>query len=398
LEKILSKLTEILAIDFHSLKFKLLLWFGGIIFFILLIFGVGFYYFYKKSVVLSYENRFSKVANYIRNTGSFNIKHYEIKVIDKPIKHDRFFINFRDETFDVFYLLKFKNKTVQIVKYNIDNKIEDVEDTLLVTVPVLMFVLLILANLLLNKILKPVNEITQKANSINVNSFPSLINTKYKESEIIELVNAFNSMIKRIQDGIKQLEQFNSDIAHELRTPVSVIKTKLQLLNDNTLNKEIQNMEELIEGLLILTKDEKSFEKISLDSVLLDVVSRFNERIEIKRLDYVPFDGNKTLLKVAFSNIIDNALKYSNKQVEVYLYKRKKIFFIVKDYGIGISKEKLKYVTNRLYRTDKSRNKKIKGYGLGLSIVKKVANLHKAKLRIISKPNKGTSVILTFQV
>ena len=398
MEKILSKLTEILAIDSHSLKFKLLLWFGSIIFFILLIFGVGFYYFYKKSVVLSYENRFSKVANYIRNTGSFNIKHYEIKVIDKPIKHDRFFINFRDETFDVFYLLKFKNKTVQIVKYNIDNKIEDVEDTLLVTVPVLMFVLLILANLLLNKILKPVNEITQKANSINVNSFPSLINTKYKESEIIELVNAFNSMIKRIQDGIKQLEQFNSDIAHELRTPVSVIKTKLQLLNDNTLNKEIQNMEELIEGLLILTKDEKSFEKISLDSVLLDVVSRFNERIEIKRLDYVPFDGNKTLLKVAFSNIIDNALKYSNKQVEVYLYKRKKIFFIVKDYGIGISKEKLKYVTNRLYRTDKSRNKKIKGYGLGLSIVKKVANLHKAKLRIISKPNKGTSVILTFQV
>ena len=398
MEKILSKLTEILAIDFHSLKFKVLLWFGGIIFFILLIFGVGFYYFYKKSVILSYENRLAKVANHIRNTGDFNIKHYEIKIINKPIKHDKFFINFRDETFDVFYLLKFKNKTVQIAKYKVDNKIETVEDTLLVSLPLLLIILIFLANLMLNKILNPVKEITKKANSINVNSFPSLINSKHKETEIIELINAFNSMIKRIQDGIKQLEQFNSDIAHELRTPISVIKTKLQLLNDTTLNKEIQNMEELIEGLLILTKDEKSFEKVSLDSILLDVVSRFDERIEIKRLDYAPFYGNKTLLKVAFSNIIDNALKYSNKQVEIYLYKRKKIFFIVKDYGIGISKDKLKYVTNRLFRVDESRNKKIKGYGLGLSIVQKVANLHNAKLRIISKPNKGTSVILTFQV
>ena len=66
--------------------------------------------------------------------------------------------------------------------------------------------------------------------------------------------------------------------------------------------------------------------------------------------------------------------------------------------GDGIEKDKLKYVTDRLYRADESRNKKINGFGLGLSIVQKVANLHNAKLRIISKPHKGTTVILIFQV
>ncbi len=131
---------------------------------------------------------------------------------------------------------------------------------------------------------------------------------------------------------------------------------------------------------------------------MLDVLDNFgSERIEIKKIEYVPFFGNRTLLKTAFSNIIDNALKYSDKKVEIFLYKRKKTFFIVKDYGIGIEKEKLKYVTHRLYRADESRNKKIKGYGLGLSIVEKVANLHNANLRIVSEPGRGTSVILAFQ-
>jgi signal transduction histidine kinase len=408
LEKILLKLTEILDIDYRSIKTKLLLWFGGILFLILLIFSIGFYYFYKKSVILSYENSFTKIANYIKSTGDLkNIKHYEITLINKPIKHDKFFINFKDETFDVFYLLKYGNKTVKIAKFNIDNKIENVEDSLLVSIPILMLILLILANLLLNKILTPIKEITKKTNSIDINIFPSLIITNYKEKEIKDIVNAFNAMILRIQDGIKQMEQFNSDISHELKTPLSIIKAQIQLINDQKLDiikKEVENIENLIEGLLILTKYNKdnisqTFKKLSIDSILIDVLSSFDDkRIEIEKLEYVPFFGNEILLKSAFSNIIDNALKYSSKSIKIFLYKRKKIFFIVRDYGIGIEKDKLKYVTDRLYRADESRNKKINGFGLGLSIVQKVANLHNAKLRIISKPHKGTTVILTFQV
>ncbi|WP_456479787.1 histidine kinase dimerization/phospho-acceptor domain-containing protein [Nautilia sp.] len=261
MEKILSKLTEISDIDWRSLKFKLFFWFGGILLFILIFFGIGFYFIYKENIVLSYKNEFSHIANRIRLTG--NLKetgNYKIRIVNKSVKKDRFFINFKEETMDVYYLLKYGGKTVEISKRNLNNKPEDVEDTLLVSIPLLMITLLFAANSLLNGIINPIKEITKKANAVSVDNFPGMIETKYKETEIRGLVNAFNAMIKRIREGIEELDRFNSDIAHELRTPVSVIKAEIQLMENaecNIVKKEIENIEELIKGLLILTKHKK---------------------------------------------------------------------------------------------------------------------------------------------
>jgi len=99
-----------------------------------------------------------------------------------------------------------------------------------------------------------------------------------------------------------------------------------------------------------------------------------------------------------FSNIIDNAIKYTpnNKNIFVSLYKNEKIHFIIKDEGIGIPKNELSKITDRFYRIDKSRNKKIKGFGLGLCIVKNSVELHNAELKITSIEKSGTQVEVIF--
>ncbi|SFV52391.1 Phosphate regulon sensor protein PhoR (SphS) [hydrothermal vent metagenome] len=97
-------------------------------------------------------------------------------------------------------------------------------------------------------------------------------------------------------------------------------------------------------------------------------------------------------------NIIDNAIKYTpqNRNIYISLFKVDKIYFIVKDEGIGIPQNKLNKITNRFYRVDESRNRKIKGFGLGLSIVKNSVDLHNAKMDIASQLNIGTIVKIVF--
>ena len=106
--------------------------------------------------------------------------------------------------------------------------------------------------------------------------------------------------------------------------------------------------------------------------------------------------GNPILIESIFSNIIDNAIKYTpkDKKISLRLYKDSKINFVVKDEGIGIDKEHLVKITERFYRVDSSRNKKIDGFGLGLSIVKNSVLMHEGSLDIKSVEVGGTIVTI----
>ena len=116
--------------------------------------------------------------------------------------------------------------------------------------------------------------------------------------------------------------------------------------------------------------------------------------LNIEKLEPIMTEANPVLLSMIFSNLIDNAIKYTpkHKAITITLYKDENIHFIIKDEGIGIPEEKLSKITDRFYRIDESRNKKIKGFGLGLSIVKKSVELHSGEINIISTLDKGTTV------
>ena len=300
----------------------------------------------------------------------------------------------------------------------INSKLTEVKNSLFVLEPILLLFLIFAASKLIDKILRPIKNITDTANNISVTDLSQTIKQPSSDDEIKQLVDSFNLMIKRLNTEVKQIEQFNSDVSHELKTPLTVIKGEIEItLNKTresdyyirtlkTIENESNQIQQIIDNLLMLTKYTKSniqqtFETISLDSLLLDIINHYNIQLQkkniklhLEKFESIELKGNKQLISIIFSNLIDNAIKYTQNDKNIYieLYKIDKIYFIVKDEGIGIEKEQLSKVMDRFYRIDESRNKKIKGFGLGLSLVKNSVELHDATIKIDSNKDKGTIV------
>jgi signal transduction histidine kinase len=436
-------------LKFKSLKTRILFWFGSITFLILLIFSVIFYSLFEKNMYTSFQSKLYKEAIYVKdnliNTKDDIIKKgtylsSNIAILDntKSIKKTTDFnMNFilpylssesfslidNGETVLALYILKLDNN-LKIIVYqaDIDDNIEDIVDTMLVVEPLLFLALIFLGSKVIDKILIPINNISKSAKSISINNFSNTIPTHKYNDEISELINSFNTMIIRLQEGVSNLDRFNNDVSHELKTPLTVIKGEIEItLNKlrepdyyinslNTINYELNQIENIIENLLLLTKYskeniKKTFERTSIDSLLLDTIYSYGAKLKnkninliIDKIESVNMEINPLLFKTIFSNLIDNAIKYSEKdtQINISLYKNEKIFFFIKDQGIGISEEKIPLLTNRFYRVDASRNKKIEGFGLGLSIVKNSVDLHNGKLEINSELNNGTQIKVSF--
>jgi len=418
-------------LKFDSLKFKLLFWFGTILLLLLVIFSFLFYSILNSNINYKIKENLLKIALNIKNNPD-SIKNYpgykiEIyknnKLIFKNTKSDlkklssKNFETFEDgEYINALYVLNIpqKNEKIIIYKKHILDKIEDISE-IMITLDVVLFIgLLILANLLINKILFQIKAITQAAKHISVNNFSSKIPLPKNNDELKELTFEFNNMIDRLQDGIKRIEEFNSNVSHELRTPLTVLKGEISLAlrkerdvsyYKNTLSKalkEIKKIENIINALLLLvefskTNIQKSFKKVNLDEILLEAVENYsylakekNIKIHIKNLESIEYFTNEKMIFIIFSNLLDNAIKYTpnNKNIYISLFKNKNIHFLIEDEGVGIEKEKLSKITNRFYRIEKSQ----KGFGLGLSIVENIVNLLNAKMKIKSAPNKGTKV------
>ena len=430
---------------FKSLKTRILFWFGSITFFILLIFSFLFYYMFENSTYTSFQSKLYKEAIYVKdsflNSKDSVIKKDEFissniailkdndiikKTTNFDLKHILPYLNKKSflladdgETVLAIYSLKLNdNQKIIVYQDDIDDKLEDIVDTMLVIEPLLFLALLLLGSKVIDKILIPINNISKTAKNISINNFSNTIAKHKYDDEISELIESFNTMILRLQDGVSNLDRFNNDVSHELKTPLTVIKGEIEItLNKlrepeyyinslNTINYEINQIENIIENLLLLTKYskenvQKTFEMTSLDSLLLDTIYFYDTKLKnkninliIDKIESVNMEINPLLFKTIFSNLIDNSIKYSapDTHINIGLYKTDKIVFYVKDEGIGISKEKIPLLTNRFYRVDESRNKNIEGFGLGLSIVKNSVDLHNGKLKINSELNYGTTI------
>jgi signal transduction histidine kinase len=113
-------------------------------------------------------------------------------------------------------------------------------------------------------------------------------------------------------------------------------------------------------------------------------------------LDYLKTKAEPTLLNIVLSNLVDNAIKFTPKggKVTMSLIKRT---FTIKDTGIGIEQDKLSMIFDEFYRINQLGKEHIKGYGLGLSMVKKIVDIHKAKMEIVSEVNLGTTISIEFK-
>ena len=303
--------------------------------------------------------------------------------------------------------------------YRVDMKLQDIFIKMLILNPILLILLLLGANLIIDRILNPIKEITKAANEISVGDLDRIIPIPAQNDEIKDLVVAFNSMVIRLRNGIDMIHRFNSDVSHELRTPLTVIKGEMELALRKDRDKEyykevlkkslkeINYMIEMVEEMLMFSKIESELEQkenINLDEVLLKIISKLsfkakskNIKIEFEKLESIQIKSNPFLINAIFINIIDNAIKYSKENgiIKISLYKEdENIIFEVMDTGIGIKKEELKNIMDRFYRSDESRNRNIKGFGLGLSIVKKALDTIGGSIKFDSIVDKGTIVTI----
>ena len=240
----------------------------------------------------------------------------------------------------------------------------------------------------------------------------------HNEENFIEfsiLQKAFKNMLIRLKEQSQMQIDFVNNASHELKTPIFVLKGYVDMLNDwgkndkevldeslIILKKEIQNMQDLTEKLLFLAKSKNLVAEknnISLDNALKEVIDNLSFAYPKQKINYISseifIDSDIALLKLLFKNLIENAIKYGkDNPINIELKKEKKVKLIIEDFGVGISEKALPHIFERFYREDEARNREIKSYGLGLSIVKEIITLLDIDIQVESQLGKGTKITL----
>lgn len=240
--------------------------------------------------------------------------------------------------------------------------------------------------------------------------------------EILTEIKKMFDRIKEDIDYLKKLEkmrtEFLGNVSHELRTPIFAIQGYIETLLNGALNDSkvntyflgkanlhTQNLNNLLNDLIDISMIETgemrlSFRYFKLAEYLKTIVEEFKLMAEEKNLKLIlqPLDenleifGDKAKLKQVFSNLIQNAIKYTEEgTVEIVVEENAKTAqIIIRDTGLGIPEEDLGRIFERFYRVDKNRSRSVGGTGLGLAIVKHILEAHNSKIQVKSVLNEGS--------
>ena len=272
---------------------------------------------------------------------------------------------------------------------------------------------------------KPVKQISDTALEIKRSKdFSNRIELEdSNDDEIHKMASTFNEMLDTVEEVFIHEKQFSSDVSHELRTPITVIlaQSDYALQYSDTfeeakeslevINRHAKRMTNLINQIMELSKLERQKEiekeKINLSNIVLQLLEDYKPLLESKNLNLVynvekdlRIQGNKIMLERVFLNILMNAVKFTKTNIEVSLMREGKTAVLkIRDDGIGISEENKKFIWERFYQVNDSRNKEEnKGSGLGLSMVKKIVDLHSATIDLESELEQGTCFTIKFNM
>ena len=227
--------------------------------------------------------------------------------------------------------------------------------------------------------------------------------------------------IKPVKESIEKQDKFITDASHELRTPISVIRTNVELVMDSPEQTVEENMKwltyihsdakriaKMTEDLLVLSRPNTHKEiiksEIDLSSIIEDIFDSFRQLLkkhnlegELENIPDVSIMADEYSIKQLLTILLDNAIKYTNEgSIKLKLEKdEKNIYIKVTDTGIGISQENAEKIFERFFRADKSRTKNTGGSGLGLSIANVIAKEHNGKITVKSELGKGSEFCVT---
>lgn len=275
---------------------------------------------------------------------------------------------------------------------------------------------IIAGNLLSRFLLSPIKSlITTMRENMKYAKWKKINLNKSSKDELHEMEKTFNEMIDYLKENYEMQEIFVSDASHELKTPISIIKSYAQLLERRgmenpelitesveAIESEADRMQKLVEQMLALAKNKEVHhsERIDLAGLIKETIEVFIGAYarEIQFVhsgnSYYVF-GNRDQLKQVIYILIDNALKYSDKSIDVSLMLQgSHVAVAVADYGAGIPKQEQERVFERFYRMDKARNRNTGGTGLGLAIAKSIVLAHHGTIKVESEAGEGSTFTL----
>lgn len=290
----------------------------------------------------------------------------------------------------------------------------DIQQHILVFAIVLLLIscvcIFFIGKLYANRILHPLQHILKELKRIRGNNLNIRMKVFDNKDELDELVRALNDMLDRIDTAFQAEKSFISSASHELNNPLTAIQgeCEISLLKERTPAEYIDSLQrisieskrviQLIKHLLFLSREGKELllndkEQVDLVALLRELCSQYPQvvlRVESDR----PVNANYQLLRVAFQNIIDNARKYSEGQVDVLVKVVEGHLVVeVKDLGIGIPDDEIKHIFHSFYRGTNTRE--FAGQGIGLSLSLKILAVYGGKIAIDSQVNEYTRVTVT---
>ena len=281
------------------------------------------------------------------------------------------------------------------------------------------------AYLLAGHYTKPVQQLSAHMKEIGPDTLSDSIEIKGGGEEVQELVKSFNQMTDQLDEAFAMQSRFSVSAAHELRTPIAVLRTKLDVFKKkkrkqneydelvDTMETYIDRLSAIIANLLELTETSElgEVENVSLDAVITTVVDdlesvaqnnmvnvQFNTQIDAhsetqSEVQNLTVKGNANLLYRAIYNLVENAIRYNHKEGSVNIAletEGQECLVTIADTGVGIAPEQRELVFEPFYRVNKSRSREFGGAGIGLSLVKTILKRHGASITVSENSPQGS--------
>lgn len=266
--------------------------------------------------------------------------------------------------------------------------------------------------------LQPLTKLSTKMTQMDENNWNCAMTEPDTHDEIGQVSESFRHLMERLQDSFQAQKHFAANAAHELKTPLAVMKSAIQVLHleekpsaeeyEETLQLCLETTEQLsqmVEELLVISNPkEEAKEEISLKKMTEEIFQKYAAQIQEKdlvvwqQIQQDTWYTHPVLMRFLLENLLSNAVKYNQQGGSIRLtaeIKENQLHLEVADTGIGISPEHLPHIFTCFYRADPSRNKEIAGNGLGLSIVKTAVEKMQGEITVESQKGKGTCFHVT---
>lgn len=261
-------------------------------------------------------------------------------------------------------------------------------------------------------ILRPLKQLSSTISTIDKEGLDIRINGYCSEDELNVLADSFNMMMERLHCAFKRERRFSTNAAHELKTPLAVMKTNIEVLDETSALEDYRQMLPILrrqtDRMSVLIRQLMEFSSMSLSTFsqmveldkLVDSVAQecCSETVRINLKSCV-VKGDSVLLKQAVTNLVQNAEKYGDGTVEVVTEEIDDFVYVrIKDYGIGVPEEEREKIFEPFYRGDKSRSRASGGNGLGLSIVSEIVRIHGGDIGCYANEKDGSLLGSVFTI